>query len=74
MLEILADEAGFLLDKRLRNSLEQMPPEDAQLQKAELLLQALGVQEEVCRACIRALCPFIPSHPGVHSCSRHSRR
>merc|ERR1711988_1302801 len=46
MLEILADEAGFLLDKRIRKSLEEMPPEDAQLQKAEMLLNALGVQEE----------------------------
>lgn len=46
MLELLAGEAGFLLDNKVQEALEHMSPEDASMAQAEGLLRALGVTDE----------------------------
>ena len=46
VLELLASEAGFLVDKRVRDALESLPPAEAELVQAESTLKALGVESE----------------------------
>lgn len=46
MLELLAGEAGFLLDNKVQEALQRMSPQDASMAQAESLLLALGVTDE----------------------------
>ena len=55
VLRLLAQEAGFLVDPALREALDAMPAEEAQLSQAEALLGALGVTD---RAALAALMPY----------------
>lgn len=46
VLKVLAAEAGFMINPQVRESLESMPDEEADIAKAETLLKALGVKSE----------------------------
>mmetsp|Transcript_9485 Transcript_9485/g.27918 ORF Transcript_9485/g.27918 Transcript_9485/m.27918 type:complete len:710 (-) Transcript_9485:100-2229(-) len=46
VLELLAQEAGFLVEKDVREAIESMPAADGEISQAEALLQALGVTDE----------------------------
>lgn len=46
MLELLAEEAGFLVDPKVKEALETMAPEEAELSRAESMLRALGVCDD----------------------------
>ena len=46
MLELLASEAGFLLDPKVKEALDALPPDEAELAQAESMLRALGVRDE----------------------------
>ncbi|KAJ1446860.1 sperm tail-domain-containing protein [Pelagophyceae sp. CCMP2097] len=46
MLELLASEAGFLVEGKVREALDKLSPEEAELAQAESMLRALGVQDE----------------------------
>jgi len=46
MLELLAAEAGFLVDAKIKEALKQMTPEEADIAQAESMLRALGISGE----------------------------
>jgi dynein regulatory complex protein 1 len=46
MLSMLASEAGFLVDAKVRNALEEMDDEKAAVVRADSLLKALGVETQ----------------------------
>ncbi len=46
VLKVLAAEAGFMINPQIRESLESMPNDEADITKAETLLKALGVKSE----------------------------
>jgi dynein regulatory complex protein 1 len=46
VLKVLANEAGFMINPAIRESLESMPEDEADLNAAETLLKALGVKSE----------------------------
>eukprot|EP00638_Chattonella_subsalsa_P020165 CAMPEP_0117860952 /NCGR_PEP_ID=MMETSP0950-20121206/4090_1 /TAXON_ID=44440 /ORGANISM="Chattonella subsalsa, Strain CCMP2191" /LENGTH=721 /DNA_ID=CAMNT_0005711225 /DNA_START=113 /DNA_END=2278 /DNA_ORIENTATION=- len=46
MLELIIQEAGFLLDYKMTQALDSLPPEQAEVKQAEALFQALGVEDE----------------------------
>lgn len=46
VLRMLAQEVGFLVDPAVMEAIESMPDKDAELEKAETLLKALGVKTE----------------------------
>ena len=46
MLELLSAEAGFLVEGKVKEALEKLPPEEAELAQAESMLRALGARDE----------------------------
>jgi dynein regulatory complex protein 1 len=46
VLKVLANEAGFMINPAVRESLESMPEDEADLNAAETLLKSLGVKSE----------------------------
>ena len=46
MLELLCREAGFLVDSKVRQSIESMTEDDAKVLKAESIIDALGITNE----------------------------
>lgn len=46
VLKVLANEAGFMINPAVRESLESLPEDEADLSAAETLLKALGVKSE----------------------------
>lgn len=46
MLRMLASEAGFLVNSQVKQSIADLPDDDAELSRAENLLKALGVKSE----------------------------
>ena len=45
-LELLAAEAGFLVEKKVRDALDELPEDEAELAQAESLLKALGARDD----------------------------
>lgn len=46
VLKVLASEAGFMINPQVRESLESLPSDEADLSRAEAMLKALGVKNE----------------------------
>jgi dynein regulatory complex protein 1 len=46
VLKVLANEAGFMINPQVVESLDSLPPDEADLSKAEAMLKALGVKSE----------------------------
>ncbi|DAZ93719.1 TPA: hypothetical protein N0F65_009645 [Lagenidium giganteum] len=46
MLKMLAGEAGFLVNGNVQQALENLPDDEAELVKADMILRALGVDNE----------------------------
>ncbi|EGB04460.1 hypothetical protein AURANDRAFT_32588 [Aureococcus anophagefferens] len=46
MLELLSQEAGFLVESKVREAIARLSPEEAELAQAESMLRALGVADE----------------------------
>ena len=46
IVSLVAEEAGFILDKGVKAAIDSLPPADASLAQAQALLQALGVDSE----------------------------
>lgn len=46
VLKMLATEAGFMVNPQVQESLALMPPDDAEVSRAETMLKALGVKTE----------------------------
>jgi dynein regulatory complex protein 1 len=46
IVSLVAEEAGFILDKGVKAAIDSLPPADASLAQAQALLQALGVESE----------------------------
>lgn len=46
VLKVLASEAGFMINPQVRESLESLPDDEADLSRAETMLKALGVKSE----------------------------
>ena len=45
-LELLSAEAGFLVEKKVRDALDELPDDEAELAQAESLLRALGARDD----------------------------
>ena len=45
-LELLSAEAGFLVEKKVRDALDELPEDEAELAQAESLLRALGARDD----------------------------
>jgi dynein regulatory complex protein 1 len=45
-LELLSSEAGFLVEKKVRDALDELPEDEAELAQAESLLRALGARDD----------------------------
>lgn len=46
MLRLLASEAGFLVNGSVQKAIENMPDDEAELVKADLIMRALGIENE----------------------------
>lgn len=46
MLKLLASEAGFLVNGSVQQALENLPDDEAELVKADMIMRALGVDQE----------------------------
>ncbi|KAE9217491.1 Dynein regulatory complex protein 1 [Phytophthora fragariae] len=46
MLKMLASEAGFLVNGSVQQALENLPDDEAQLVKADMIMRALGIDNE----------------------------
>lgn len=46
MLKMLCDEAGFLVESKVRKALENVPQEEGERMRVDTILKALGVENE----------------------------
>lgn len=46
MLKLLASEAGFLVNANVQKAIEDMPDDEAELVKADMIMRALGIENE----------------------------
>jgi dynein regulatory complex protein 1 len=46
MLKLLASEAGFLVNTTVQNAIENLPDDEAELVKADMIMRALGIENE----------------------------